>query len=402
MDVSLLLLALLGHAVLSVAAGNRVHSTGMPHWVSLFLSSLCIVCLAGVPLGLAWWFVHAGVDVFGGLPWREIPLPITFYLSVCWVAAGVAVAGWIRRDLLRRRPSVLRSNHTWPAELDRDCAPTAAPEQAHHFLVRLPGNEILKLVVTERAIELPRLPPALDGLSIVHFSDLHFTGRVAKSYFQEMVGQSNRLEPDLVAVTGDLVDRARQIDWIPDTLGRLRARHGVYFVLGNHDRRVDTDRLRRVLTESGLVDLGGRWIRIEIGGLPSAGHGNVPPNGRVVLAGNELPWFPPAADLAGCPAPRDGGPLRIILTHSPDQLDWARAQDADLLLAGHTHGGQICFPLIGPILSPSREGVKYASGVFYAPPTVMHVTRGVSGLLPVRLNCPPEMAYLVLHAAKQA
>ena len=389
MDVSLLLLALLGHAVLSVVAGNRVHSAAMPHWVSLCLSSLCIVCLVSVPLGFAWWFIHAGVDVFGGLRWREIPLPIVFYLGVCWLAAVVAIGGWIWRDLLRRPPAVLRSNHTRPVELDRDSAQPASKERAHHFLVHLPGNEILKLVVTERGIELPRLPSVLEGLSIVHFSDFHFTGRVGKSYFQEVVSQSNRLEPDLVAITGDLVDREQYIDWIPDTVGRLRARHGVYFVLGNHDKRVDTDRLRRVLQQSGLVNLGGRWIEIEIRGQ------------QVVLAGNELPWLPPAADLAGCLPPSAGGPLRIILSHSPDQLDWAQAQDADLLLAGHTHGGQICFPLIGPILAPSREGVKYASGVFYAPPTVMHVTRGVSGLMPVRLRCPPEMAYLVLHAARQ-
>jgi hypothetical protein len=119
------------------------------------------------------------------------------------------------------------------------------------------------------------------------------------------------------------------------------------------------------------------------------------------LAGNELPWLVPAADMSNCP-PRNGdGPLRIVLAHSPDQLDWAQAQDADLLLAGHTHGGQIRLPLIGPILSPTREGVKYASGVFYAPPTIMHVTRGVSGLLPLRLKCPPEMVYLLLHAARR-
>ena len=389
MDFSLLLLALLGHAVLSVAAGNRVHATAMPHWVSLCLSSLCMVCLVSVPVGLAWWFIHAGVDFLGDIHWREIPLPIVFYLGVCWAAAVLAVGGWAWRVLLRRPPAVLRSSRTRLVELAQDSAQLALEEHAHHFLVHLPGNEILKLDVTEWAIEVSRLARALDGLSIVHFSDFHFSGRVGKAYFQEVVRQSNQMEPDLVAITGDLVDRTRYIDWIPDTLGRLRARYGVYFVLGNHDLRVDTNRLCRVLEESGLVGLGGRWREIEIRGEP------------VVLAGNELPWLAPAADLAGCPKRSGDGALRIILSHSPDQLDWAQAQDADLLLAGHTHGGQIRFPLIGPIVSPSREGVKYASGVFYAPPTIMHVTRGLSGLFPVRLKCPPEMAYLVLRAARQ-
>lgn len=389
MDLLLLLLALLGNAVLSVAAGNRVHATAMPHWVTLCLSSFCISCLVWVPAGLAWWFIHTGVDVFGGVPWREIPLSIVFYLGVCWVAAMAAIGRWVYRGMLYRPPAVLRSNRTRLVDLAGHSGQPALKEYAHHFLMHLPRNEILKLEVTERAIEVPRMATVLDGLSIVHLSDLHFSGRVGKAYFQEVVRESNRMEPDLVAITGDLVDRPPYIDWIPDTLGRLRTRYGAYYVLGNHDLRVDTDRLRQVLQQSGLVDLGGRWIQIEIRGQP------------VVLAGNELPWLVPAADMSRCPPRNGGGPLRIILAHSPDQFDWAQSQDADLLLAGHTHGGQICFPLIGPILSPSREGVKYASGVFYAPPTVMHVTRGVSGLTPVRLKCPPEMAHLLLHAARQ-
>ena len=97
---------------------------------------------------------------------------------------------------------------------------------------------------------------------------------------------------------------------------------------------------------------------------------------------------------------RDGGPLRIALAHSPDQLAWAQAGQFDLMLAGHTHGGQIRLPWIGPIFTPSRMGVLHSSGLFNAPPTVLHVTRGVSGLLPLRLNCPPEMAHLRLHAIK--
>jgi predicted MPP superfamily phosphohydrolase len=266
----------------------------------------------------------------------------------------------------------------------RAIAPSSQ-QPPQHFLVRLSGNEILSLDVTERAIDVPRLPPALDGLSLVHLSDFHFTGRVAMDYFREVVRHSNELDPDLVAVTGDLVDRPRCIDWIPETLGRLRARYGVYFVLGNHDARVDLHRLKAVLGQCGLVHLGGRWIEIQVR------------SERVVLAGNELPWLPPAADLADCP-PRQGGPLRILLAHTPDQLDWARRADADLLLAGHMHGGQICLPLIGPIFSPSRLGVTHAAGLFYAPPTILHVSRGVSAEVPVRLNCPPEITLLRLHA----
>ena len=387
MDLSLLLLALLGHAFLWVAVVNRIHAVAMPRWASRSLTLLCLACLVLVPAGSGWWFLWAGFDLLGGFVWGEVPRSAFLYLGTCWVAAAFTISWWAWRGVLHRPPAVLRLHRTRSVELPRDSGGPRPRERAHHFLVHLPGNEILQLDVTERAIDVPRLAPALDGLTIVHVSDFHFTGRVSKTYFQEVVRRGNQIQPDLVAITGDLVDHSDCIDWVPDTLGRLRGRYGVYFVLGNHDVRVDTGRLRRVLGDSGLIDLGGRWTQVEIRGEP------------VVLAGNELPWIAPAADMTRCPRrTRGGGPLRIILSHSPDQLGWARVQDADLLLAGHTHGGQIRLPLIGPIFSPSSRGVKYASGIFYAPPTIMHVTRGVSGKLPVRLNCPPEMAHLVLHA----
>ncbi len=389
MHIPLLLLALLGHALLWVALLNRIHGVVVPRWANCLLSLLCLACLVLVPLWFGWWLLPAGLGSLAGFHGLTVPRAAMLYLGTCWVAAGLGIGWWIWRGVLRRPPHVLRFQRTRSVELARDRAAPASEEHSHHFLVHLPGNESLQLDLTERMIDVPRLAPALDGLSIVHFSDFHFTGRVGKGYFQEVVRRANEIQPDLVAITGDLVDHSDCIDWIPDTLGRLSGRYGVYFVLGNHDIRIDTDRLRKALTDSGLVDLGGRWMKIDILGEP------------VVLAGNELPWLAPAADMTRCPQRTPGGgPLRIVLSHSPDQLDWAQAHDADLLLAGHTHGGQIRFPLIGAILTPSRVGVKYSSGIFYAPPTIMHVTRGVSGRLPVRLNCPPEMARLVLRAQR--
>ncbi len=98
----------------------------------------------------------------------------------------------------------------------------------------------------------------------------------------------------------------------------------------------------------------------------------------------------------------DADALRIALAHCPDQLRWARAWGADLMLAGHTHGGQIRIPPLGAIFSPTRHGVKYVSGVFYSPPTILHVSRGVSGDIPIRWNCPPEIACLRLRSSRRA
>jgi len=258
-------------------------------------------------------------------------------------------------------------------------------------MARLPGNEILRLEEIDRGLELPRLPAELSGFSILHLSDLHFTGLVGKWYFDEVVRRCNARRPDLIALTGDFVDEESCIDWIPDTLARLEARYGVYFILGNHDLRVDSARVRKALTDGGLIDLGGRFLEVELRGQ------------RVVMAGNEVPWFPPAADLSNAPpSSLRGGPFRIVLAHSPDQFGWARRNEVDLVLAGHTHGGQVCLPGIGPIFSPCLHGVRHAQGVIAARPTVMHVTKGVSAQLPVRFGAVPEAVLLDLLAPSSA
>jgi predicted MPP superfamily phosphohydrolase len=396
MDLALLLAALLGHGLFWIAVVNRLHGTGVPRGVQSAGTVVCAAVMGAILVAYGWWYVDHFSGDLARVPWRELPPSMWPYLGLCWIAAVTGIARWIGRGLASRPPDVLRFHRTRVVELapkrDARAAPDApqGEEHEHHFLVRLPRNEMLHLDLSERAIDVPRLPAALDGLSIVHLSDFHFTGLVGKTYFREVVRHSNQLEPDLVAITGDLVDRNECIDWVPDTLGRLCARYGVFYILGNHDVRIDTGRLRDAMHDAGLIDVGGRWLEIEVRGE------------RVILAGNELPWLFPAADMTRCPRrTTSGGPLRIVLSHSPDQLDWAQANDADLLLAGHTHGGQIRLPFIGAILTPSLTGVRYASGLFYAPPTIMHVTRGVSGELPVRMNCPPEMARLVLHAPRE-
>ena len=387
MALVLLLLALLGHTVLWVALVNRMHSTAIPDVVIRRLTVLFAVAATLIPVGFACGMAAGDVAVLGGSVWLRVSWAGAAYVGACWLAGIAIFWDWLRRHAMFRPPAVLR----WRRSTRRKLAGSAGKagsgvEHEHHLLTRLPGNQSLLLDVVEMGLEIARLPPALDGLRIAHLSDLHFTGAIGKSYFQEVVRLSNEFTPDLTVITGDLIDNNDCIDWMPDTLGRLQARYGVYFVLGNHDLWNDADRLRRTLLECGLIHLGGRWLEVVLRGEPA------------ILAGNELPWCGPAADLQSLP-PRsaDGRPPVIVLSHSPDQLPWARALDVDLMLAGHTHGGQVRIPWIGPILSPSRGGVKYAFGTFYLPPTLMHVSRGLSGNVPLRVNCAPELGLLVLH-----
>lgn len=379
MELVLLLLALVGHGFLWAAFFNHTHSTGWPRRIVDLMTDAGLACAVLIPVLFALHF--GGVDIAAVNPGGGPILGLArAYLAACWVAGVAAVALWVHRRLLARPAATLQYHRTRFIDLSH-LVPGDSPG-----LLRLPGNQIFKLDVAERAVEVPRLAAALDRLKIVHLTDLHFTGKVPRTFFDEVVRISNEIEPDLVAVTGDLVDRSGCIDWIPETLGKLTSRYGVYFVLGNHDLWVDTDRLRHSLADSGLVDLAGCWTKLSVRGE------------RVILAGNGLPWLPPAPDLRDAPSPScEGGPLRIALAHTPDRLRWARSNNIDLLLAGHTHGGQIRIPLIGPLLSAARLGAKYSSGLFHVRPTLLHVPRGISGRIPIRLNCPPELATLVLR-----
>ncbi len=394
MQFALFLLTILGHVFLWIGMMNRLHATATPRRLMFALSLIYSAFIGLAPVIAVWWWFAGGKDIPRQINWQTILQPgwlaVFIYVMFCWLAGAATFVRWICYRCLRRSPKLVRFQRQRRTAIAPKAAATSAEEHAHHMAVHLPGNETLRLDLSEIAFEVPRLPRPLDGLAIVHMSDLHFTGMVGKAYFREVVRTSNELKPDLVAITGDLVDKTECISWIPETLGQLTARYGVYVILGNHDLRVDEIRLRKTVAKSGLIDLGGRWLKIDIRGE------------TVIVAGNELPWHLPAADLENCP-PRspDGGQLRIVLSHSPDQLDWARAYDVDLMLSGHTHGGQIRIPPIGPIFSPSASGVKYDHGLFHAPPTIFHVTCGISGKQPLRWNCPPEIALLTLHVPQE-
>jgi predicted MPP superfamily phosphohydrolase len=196
------------------------------------------------------------------------------------------------------------------------------------------------------------------------------------------------LRPELIVISGDIIDYAKCLPMIQPALHGLSAPLGVYFVLGNHDRRLrDIAPLVQQLTELGFHDLGVENSLVRRGSL------------SVLLTGNELPWFErhsnPTAQLDGSTL-ISSETLRLGVAHTPDRIVWARKNRLDLLLAGHTHGGQARLPGIGPLVAPSLYGSKFASGVFWLPPTLMHVSRGVAGTHPLRWRCPPEISLLRL------
>lgn len=390
-DLMLGLIALFGHAALWVTLVNNVHATMMPRWLIKNISYVALALCVFPPPYYAWWYWYDAPSSAAWSRWTWLPAPLLVYgIGAFLIGAGPSLL-WLVRRLTDRPPAALRSHSATQHDVARNLGyRPLGGGRVTQFLGRLPGNEIFDLEITEKVIGLPRLAPQLNGLSIAHLTDFHFLGTIGRAYFDEVVRLTNELEVDLVAITGDLVDEAEYIDWIPETLGRLSSRYGAFVVLGNHDLKVKEHlgRLRQTLDTAGLQYLGGRSQVITVGGA------------ELLLAGNELPWFPPAADPRNFPPEPDAGQrFRLLLAHSPDQYAWARRHDFDLMLAGHNHGGQIRLPGLGPLLAPSHFGVRYASGVFHEPPTVLHVGRGVSAQQPLRLNCPPEVTRLVLQCA---
>jgi predicted MPP superfamily phosphohydrolase len=376
-------LALLGHALLWTELVSRMHGLKGPRRIIKLLTVLSVLAFAALPAAAAW---RMGSAAEGRGELFSIGGSLQAYAWACAAlgAAGLLVKPWI--EWLRYDRRVLAE---WTGET-RDVAKAVGGALLvgayPRLLGRIPGNEATSLSIDRKRLALPRLPAELDGLTIAHLSDLHMTGRVGREFYDYVVRAVNDLRPDVIAITGDIVESEACLPWLAESLGRLCAPLGVYFILGNHDQFIDPDRTRALLMDQGLTCLSGRWVRVEWNGV------------GVLLGGNELPWMPAASLERLAPHRPAGSEFRLVLCHTPDQFAWCQRAEADLALAGHTHGGQVQLPVLGVVLSPSVHGSRYACGVFRRESTVLHVSRGLGGQTPLRWRCPPEIALMQLVA----
>ncbi len=383
---ALLLLAwYAGHCELWTAALNRVYANAwsrrrLKRWRRWHDGSLCLF----PPLLVAWvGFFRPGVLVGG--EWNDLGLGWSGYALLCGCGTLSLIVHAIWR-VLRPRPASITRRDSRIVDLARQLGGRPIGAGRHQGMARLPLNQAFQLDIVTRRINLPGLPAAWDGLTIVQLTDLHFTGTVDRRWFDAVIDLVNESQPDLAVCTGDLVDEISLVDWLPQTLGRVNAPLGRFFILGNHDQYQRPDEIRRVMVDqAGWKDLAGRCESIEH-------HGRT-----LEIGGTESPWMGEHPSFDPAPAPA----LRLLLSHTPDNVTWAQRQGVDLMLAGHNHGGQVCLPLIGPVYSPSRYGCRFAAGAFYRDPTLLVVTRGLSGRHPLRWLCRPELTRIVLATAPQ-
>jgi predicted MPP superfamily phosphohydrolase len=261
----------------------------------------------------------------------------------------------------------------------------AGTRARHHF-------EILN-----RTFAIRNLPDAFQNFRFVQISDLHLKEYTEAWFLEEIVRQVNALEPELVVITGDYVSDGplpysyawRAAGVCAEILGGLNAPQR-FGILGNHDVSVGSAHVIPPLEAHGLPILVNRYVPIERGG------------DRLWLCGtDDAREGHPDLNLA-VPASAKGDPV-ILLCHEPDYADDVRLHPrfpaVDLMLSGHTHGGQVRLPFVGPMFLPPL-GRKYIEGRFQFGHMQLYVNRGVGTVaLPFRFECPPEITQITLVRA---
>jgi len=250
--------------------------------------------------------------------------------------------------------------------------------------------------VVEMKLPLPNLPDAFFDKRIVQISDLHCSRAVKKDYLLRCVERINQLDPDMVVLTGDYITYEGKNGYkqqVVDVVGRLQSRQGVYACLGNHDYGFMTrfhqkgrTELREFLTE-GMAERGITVLQNESQAITLE-------NQRLWMVGLGDLWSKDFAPAAAFAKVTQNEPV-ITLAHNPDTLDLLQDYPTDAVLCGHTHGGQINIPLLGPPYLPIKNR-QFCAGMFHVYGKSLYVNRGLGRLGRVRFNCRPEITVFTL------
>lgn len=233
------------------------------------------------------------------------------------------------------------------------------------------------------------IPESFDGVTIVFISDIHHGPYMSKRRIGKVVERINKIEPDIILLGGDYVHRdMKYIEPCFNELSKLKAILGVYGVLGNHDHWESVERTIENMNKSdiGILDNSSVWIykensRIKIGGVGDFLEDNTDIN-------------PTINDVSE-------NDFVILLSHNPDYVEEIETEKIDLMLSGHTHGGQCTlFGLWAPLV-PSTYGNKYRTGVIKTDETTLIVTNGIGTITPpVRFFAPPQINVITLKKNK--
>ena len=390
----LLFFALLGDARIFLFVMNRFVFGSHRHEKSPWTPLLWITPIVLVVLTSLFWPLHRWID------WmlrREAIARITpeamerfdwdaalARVGLGWLLIASAVGVYWIVDTIRmrmRHEQPLRGVRTSPGEVVRI-------RRAHMPFAWLRNlgahNDVYDLEIMRHEVFIDDLPEAFEGYRLAFLTDTHVAGFVRRAFYDEVVAQTNRFEPDLILLGGDFVTWHRHIPLMAESLiARLQARDAMFAVLGNHDYWAGGEEVRQAMTAKGVQFIVNQSAILKRG-----------PDEIQLVGIDELYRGEPDLDAAF--RGLRYGP-RIGLTHHPDMIGELGDRRIDLMLCGHTHGGQIRFPFFGPLVVPSKYEFRYAAGFHRVRNVLMYVSRGIGAVPPLRILCRPEIATFVLR-----
>jgi predicted MPP superfamily phosphohydrolase len=382
-------------------------------WLQMFLDRLLgagvatrrlLVVLTGLGVACDVVMMAQLLTARAGTPTLVLHGPVVSWIGPIWFSAHALF--FLGSALVRLGQWVVRLlGQVVPPRTLGDPEPVASPERRQFlqsmgvlgagvpFFISLSNVKLsYDFRVEERDIVLPNWPKELDGLRIAHLSDIHVGGAMNRERLLRMAALTNEAQPDLVMHTGDfLVHRTGNFDApLYEALARIRAPHGQWACLGNHDFDAP-ERLAQRLDQAGVTVLRDTMVTLSIRGVP------LEVGGLDYLRG-QGEWEERYARLLHAWPPRTVVP-RILLNHIPQTFSSLPSGCADLVLSGHTHGGHVgvqlgqdmAFTVVGLLGIPDQ-------GIFYRSDMTMYVTRCVGFYgYPMRLGIPPEIALLTIR-----
>ena len=343
-----------------------------------------------------WMIVALALSIPGGFIASRV-LPPQMTTPLAWIAFVWMGAMFIALMLLLPT-ELVRLAAGWLARGDE----VASPERrvmisrwiAGSVMAGTAGLSAFSVVTALRRVDVKNvrvpiagLAPGLEGFSIAQLTDVHVGSTIRRQFIEQLVETTNALEPDVIAITGDLVDGSvADLREHIAPLAELRARHGVFFVTGNHEYYSGAEAWIAHLGSLGIVVLANERVSLE--------H-----DGEVIDIAGVHDWsagrFGDGPDMHAALADKPDDRRVVLLAHQPKHIDEARAHGVDLQLSGHTHGGQI-FPFNYFV----RLQQPFVQGLHQLGQTALYVSPGTGYWgPPMRLGIPAEITHLALRRA---